>query len=422
MNINDLSTGLKKYGYYKFDNKIFVNKHDVLDYAILQKNYNPNIEFIFHDEIYSKIDWKIEPSIDLETLYFLRAKQLRDTYDYLILQYSGGADSHQVLFTFLKNNIHIDEIQTYYPTSLLDKIDHIKDRTHDLAGMFEYNFTAVPVLKFIEKKYPKIKINIIDTTNYLKQNLNERFLSDNFKHLRIAHTLLLPMVNLQSFDVINSFSEKLSGKTIGVIYGADKPFPIIQNNELFFSFHDTGRSGLEAQTYTKNDNRFVPEMFYWSPELPLIPIKQMHIINNYLKLKIDKNFYDDIVSPKYKKFGNYRTYSQNKIEELIYPFWNKNIFQNVIKGQDDIIFKYLFSEYSFKTNNLNLRKKSWSNNFVDTLLDIKNLNFIEKYNKFNSSKLFSFKTNKSTNNIYILYSKIESKFYKISDLDINDSL
>ena len=113
---------------------------------------------------------------------------------------------------------------------------------------------------------------------------------------------------------------------------------------------------------------------------------------------------------------------QNKIEELIYPFWNKNIFQNVIKGQDDIIFKYLFSEYSFKTNNLNLRKKSWSNNFVDTLLDIKNLNFIEKYNKFNSSKLFSFKTNKSTNNIYILYSKIESKFYKISDLDINDSL
>ena len=47
---------------------------------------------------------------------------------------------------------------------------------------------------------------------------------------------------------------------------------------------------------------------------------------------------------------------------------------------------------------------------------------IEKYNKFNSSKLFSFKTNKSTNNIYILYSKIESKFYKISDLDINDSL
>ena len=108
-----------RFSYYKlwiFDNKIFVNKHDVLDYAILQKNYNPNIEFIFHDEIYSKIDWKIEPSIDLETLYFLRAKQLRDTYDYLILQYSGGADSHQVLFTFLKNNIE------YYATDLDNRL------------------------------------------------------------------------------------------------------------------------------------------------------------------------------------------------------------------------------------------------------------------------------------------------------------
>ena len=66
--------------------------------------------FYFYDEEFSKINWFIEPKDSLQTLYRKRAEQIRQDYEYVILAYSGGHDSTQVLETFYYNNIHINEI------------------------------------------------------------------------------------------------------------------------------------------------------------------------------------------------------------------------------------------------------------------------------------------------------------------------
>ena len=62
------------------------------------------------DDFYQKVKWKIEPTLSLDELYKLRAQEIRDTYDHVILCLSGGIDSRTVLETFYKNKIHIDEI------------------------------------------------------------------------------------------------------------------------------------------------------------------------------------------------------------------------------------------------------------------------------------------------------------------------
>jgi len=49
-------------------------------------------------------------SESLDFLYALRARQLREKYDYLVLYFSGGADSTNILKTFIDNNIFLDEI------------------------------------------------------------------------------------------------------------------------------------------------------------------------------------------------------------------------------------------------------------------------------------------------------------------------
>lgn len=64
----------------------------------------------WYDKEIAREPWKVEPLETLETLYKRRAEHLRDTFDYLILAYSGGVDSTKVLETFVYNGIVLDEI------------------------------------------------------------------------------------------------------------------------------------------------------------------------------------------------------------------------------------------------------------------------------------------------------------------------
>jgi hypothetical protein len=64
----------------------------------------------YYDDFYQTVNWKIEPTLSLEHLYKLRAQEIRDTYEHVILCLSGGIDSRTILETFHKNKIHIDEI------------------------------------------------------------------------------------------------------------------------------------------------------------------------------------------------------------------------------------------------------------------------------------------------------------------------
>ena len=61
----------------------------------------------FNDEEFSAHDWKQEPQESLVELYRRRAQQIRDRYDYLVLFYSGGADSTNILQTFINNDIKL---------------------------------------------------------------------------------------------------------------------------------------------------------------------------------------------------------------------------------------------------------------------------------------------------------------------------
>ena len=79
----------------------------------LSKHDLSKIKFIFNEDKFNNIDTTIEPPEDIYELYRQRAMQLRNDYDYLVLIYSGGIDSHTILETFLENNIHLNEICTF---------------------------------------------------------------------------------------------------------------------------------------------------------------------------------------------------------------------------------------------------------------------------------------------------------------------
>ena len=96
-------------GFYQVGDRVFTNKMLALYEASKSKS---EVKFNFHNEIYSNIDWTQRPNGILKNLYKQRAQQLRDEYDYITINFSGGADSWNVLNSFLSNGIKVDEVYT----------------------------------------------------------------------------------------------------------------------------------------------------------------------------------------------------------------------------------------------------------------------------------------------------------------------
>jgi len=92
-----------KLGYYTVGSEKFFSKPMAL-LAATELNQFP--DWHFNKKEFASIDWSIEPATDIRNLYRLRAQQLRQQYDYIRLEFSGGSDSATVLYSFVNNGIH----------------------------------------------------------------------------------------------------------------------------------------------------------------------------------------------------------------------------------------------------------------------------------------------------------------------------
>ena len=70
---------MKRVGWY-VNNNFFLNKWEAIE-----KHGSKNISFYFYEDIFDKYDWTKPIDSSLNDLYWLRAQQLRDSYDYIRL-------------------------------------------------------------------------------------------------------------------------------------------------------------------------------------------------------------------------------------------------------------------------------------------------------------------------------------------------
>ena len=114
---------LPNHGHYTVADQHYVNKLTAFAEA-LPRGWFPH--WNYHDEAFSRVPWHIEPQETLEQLYADRARQIRSQYDYLMLSYSGGVDSHTTAESFVKNGIWLDRLmnrsatESYLDTNSLD--------------------------------------------------------------------------------------------------------------------------------------------------------------------------------------------------------------------------------------------------------------------------------------------------------------
>jgi hypothetical protein len=302
-------------GYYKVDDRIFrFQPHAFIEATNQQLKKFP--KWLFNVREFYRHNWTIEPSESMDDLYKKRALHLRESYDHLVLSFSGGADSTNILKTFLSNNIRLDEIYVRHPKELVKNM--YTPNTTDLTStniFSEYDLVIVPMLQYISRMYPNIKITVEDPTKLILEAINS---IKNTSWILDRPMSLSPTGHHKLKGIRECY---VKGKKTAHIYGLDKPMVCIKDGNYYAYFIDNRVTGIVTFTDSNYDNNIIPELFYWSPDAVPLMIKQCHIIKRFfqehptLKYIIESNSIDNYV--KYVEL----------INPLIYPSTWTNVFQ-----------------------------------------------------------------------------------------------
>jgi len=374
---------IDQYGYYQFGNFKTYSIYQLMDYY--QKNPHPYkpIQWIYNDKFFSQFDWSKEPTATLDQLYKKRAEELREQYDYIVIYYSGGFDSTNMLRAFLDNGIYPDEICVFF--SRYDTTGH---QYHELK-----DFTWKKLAQ-IEQQYPQIKIRRFDYGDIIcNWPKIIRDLNLNLEPIYLFGPRL--SVNRLALDVMYEYIDDWQKvlkkeKTLCTLHGVDSVMPrhVYKENMWIHNFFDSYAQGhmTPIRQILHKNNRDTLEFFYWAPTetCAKILIKQAHLAKKFFIEKVNgvveklygmKEF--TILNKKQPGQISFRVWDYEPFKKLIYPkifindekyynkkeistFWgNRDLwyYDSDLPGSEEhrMMYKSLFND----------EKKHWKNWFQD---------------------------------------------------------
>jgi hypothetical protein len=281
-----------------------------------------------------------EPEESISSLYLKRAEQLRNDYDYLILLYSGGSDSHNILETFMFNGIFIDEIL------ILDQFDRsfrakLEDQNFEFLHLsaYEAQLCAIPLAQyFIDTYSPKTKLTVVDNSFSIHAhywiNLQEKTMYENLKSSGTLGMIGKTPVRIKDLSLYNSAWKKTKeSKKVAHIWGRDKVVVRYDDTGFFISFVDSTFTDY-LEVYNQLTIEDLPqdiEFFYTHPTTVKIIIKQAHLIMNKLPFyKINPK----IITRKY----------ENLLADIIYDRKIPAPYLGLKAGDFENWNKYLYSK------------------------------------------------------------------------------
>jgi hypothetical protein len=370
---------IEKYGYWTVPGKKFYKKVDALVYAT---EHNMPVEFVYHNTVFENFDRAQLGKNSLTNLCKERALQLREKYDYLILYFSGGADSYNILTTFINNGIKLDEVCVRWPSALRDNKFYTPNTQDTSARNWcsEWDYSVKPALEWIASNHPNIKITITDyVAGKSKHNME-----DLFSQVWAGSGGGM----LFSSNFSNS-EEKLllQNKTVGNIYGVDKPILIYDQNtcRVFMTFSDNALK--EAGVNPINPNGSEP--FYWTPDMPELAFEQAYTIcQHYETIHNDRSYMFILGKPVSAVEAKVKNQFQQDLgRRMLYPNWINSF-------QTDKPNLPLFSDkffWFYEQAELNHLKEYYIGNLQDRLKKI-GPEYLQQFAKFEDKTVARYKT------------------------------
>jgi hypothetical protein len=305
-----------KLGFYQVGDTRYYSKVEAL-IAGTKTNVFP--EWHFNRTVFDTYNWSLEPDTDLLELYRLRAQQIRDEYDYVRLELSGGADGNTVLYSFLLNNIHLDEVVFRYPKTGEKNVSADPFNTKPENTLSEWEYAARPTLEWIATNYPAVKITVHDySADMLASDHDESWVFKTRDYFQPGHPFK------HTVDAVHEHKILLdSGKKICMLWGVDKPKVCIRDSKWYLYFMDiqANAANPDIKHYTNITNVY----FFWAPDLPELVCKQAHTIKNWFNQESNKYLQHLVRWPNHS-FAQ-RTTFEHIVKPLIYPDYDPTTFQ-----------------------------------------------------------------------------------------------
>jgi hypothetical protein len=314
------------FGHYQVGNFTVFSKVEALE---LSQRTNTPITWHYNDDVFDAQDWTQEPEKNLADFYMDRARQIRDNYDYVVLFYSGGADSHNMLESFIHAGIHIDEIASFH--SLAADGDQKSEFNREI---FE---TAIPFVNSLRQQEKLSK----DTVHRLidMSDIVTKFCQDidwlDFPYMMSSSVSINNVARSNLRRYILDWNNLINqGKRVGLIWGHDKPRIMHENNKFFLNFMDIFDNCVSVSIQQSTPAGWFDEMFYSTPTMPKLVIKQAHIIKNFLE-KCDEThpWVTESVTGlghvvKHRADGTWKTVwlTQDAQSMLIYPWFRPDLY------------------------------------------------------------------------------------------------
>ena len=329
-----------KYGFYQVGDLKTYSKMEAIE---LEKRTNRASHWNFNDEVFSAVNWRQEPAADLWSLYKDRARQIRNQYDYVVLFYSGGSDSHNILNAWIAADCKIDEIAAIWNYGAsADKQDHCNAEITNVVlpdiqllrdGGMEFNFRLIDISQH--------SLDIFDAFGLNFEYYINRYFSIN----NPARALFREKI-ADYKDII------ASGKRLCFVWGIEKPV-LGYDNGYYFNFIDALDNCVSPYVQERYHLGWYDELFYWSTDAVQIPVKQAHIIKNFVQLCNDPGLYQN----DHTNYGYNKQLQQylkvETVKNLIYPKWSNDIFCNGKAGS----FIYSDRDTWFFNSNLELKER-----------------------------------------------------------------
>lgn len=296
--------------YYTDSGLVFNSKVEAMEHS---RKANAPLHFYYYDDKYSQIRWNIEPPQSLDYYYLEQAKRIREEHDYVVLCYSGGFDSTNILETFHYNNLKLDKIVT---VGAFDQDNYsVSDENHN--GEIYLN-----VLPYIKELGLTDILQVVDYSKLFSDLSNFSVLNQKDGWIDVCGGWFSPhhwfWYDVEKYVIPNEYKHK----KVAIIFGKDKPALFSQGANMLsgFRFSDTPTNSYGSTASNRlnldNINRID---FYWDPSYPEILIKQLHVLRKHFLLTN---------SAGYDEKESVGTIGKSTINSLIYNLKKPILFKS----------------------------------------------------------------------------------------------
>ena len=189
----------------------------------------------------------------------------------------------------------------------------------------EWDLVIKKDLDWLTNAHPEIHIEIGDWTDSLTNSINifDRLIDEGNAHTHMARLLKKQCKCKYEIEALKK------RKSVGTIYGIDKPQLVEKDNVCYFQFNDISCVGN-----INPDNPYAIEYFYCTPKFPILAIEQAYQLFMWYKQNPQYRYLIQALNSrtdlKNKKLSD--LYLEGNLREhiaktVLYPDWDLTKFQ-----------------------------------------------------------------------------------------------